>query len=170
MDVAIRRWEDFDSAEGLTELLHRAYARWGEKGIFFVAVDQTVATTIGRLADSFTFVAVEDDRLAGVITLYDGPRKYSPAYYGRDGVWFFGQFAVEPSLQGTGLGWRLMQAAEKFALEQGGTEIACDTRDGAVELVEYYERCGYRQVETHGGPFTSDRSIVLAKRLSGEPD
>lgn len=163
-EIVIREWESGDSVEELTALLHRAYAKWGERGLLFTAVDQGNETTRDRLNGAINFVAVQGRRLVGSISVYSGPKEHSPEYYARPGVWFFGQFAVEPSLQGTGIGARLIVAAEQAAGEGGAAELACDTRMGAPELADYYQRRGYSIVAEHHWDDGQD-SHVLARTL-----
>ena len=43
--IAIRPLGPHDSVEGLTELLHRAYAALGARGWNYTAVDQTIEVT-----------------------------------------------------------------------------------------------------------------------------
>ena len=147
--TSIRRLAADDSVEGLTKLLHRAYATLGARGWNYTAVDQTVEVTRKRLAEGTCLVAADrDGRIVGTImynppqTSYDG----SP-WLCRSDVAHLGQFGVEPSLQKGGIGARLMAAVEAMARADGAREIALDTAEPAVHLIDWYARCGYRFVE-----------------------
>jgi GNAT superfamily N-acetyltransferase len=76
-----------------------------------------------------------------------------------------GQFGVEPSLQRGGIGARLMAAVEEMARADGAREIALDTAEPAMHLIDWYARCGYRFIEYaqwKGNPY---RSLVMSKAL-----
>jgi ribosomal protein S18 acetylase RimI-like enzyme len=59
---------------------------------------------------------------------------------------YFGMFSVLPSLQGAGLGKRLLAEAERVARDELGQAVmrmtVIDVRD---ELIAFYERRGYRR-------------------------
>jgi GNAT superfamily N-acetyltransferase len=162
-DVLIRPYEAGDSLEEITELLHRAYADLGRRGLNFVATDQDVATTKDRIDSGTCFVAQLDSRLVGTVTVYQPEPDEHCELYRRPGVWHFGQFGVEPSLQGRGVGRSLLEAVERHALANGATEIALDTAEPAADLIALYERWGYRtvgHVQWHGRHY---RSVLMSK-------
>ena len=77
----------------------------------------------------------------------------------------FAQFAVEPRLQGTGIGAELPRLAERRATADGKAELACDTATTATDLIAYYGRRGYRPVAEHRWPHAVYSSVVLSKDL-----
>lgn len=92
---------------------------------------------------------------------------------------YFGMFAVDPSLQGSGLGTRVLAEAERIAHSKWLLPVmrmlVIDVRD---ELIAFYERRGYRRTgivkpfpygdERFGIPLRQDlRFEVLEKPLSG---
>src|SRR5512133_3281479 len=123
---AIRRLATTDSLAELTDLLHRAYASLAEMGMRFYASHQTVEQTRERVESGECFVLELDVRVVGTVTLYREFGHDEPAWYCRPDVAYFGQFAVEPSLQGRGFGNLLMEHVEKVALENGCMELALD--------------------------------------------
>jgi predicted N-acetyltransferase YhbS len=165
--IPIRRLEPSDSVEDLTALLHRAYAALGAQGWNYTAVDQTIEGTRKRLAEGTCLVALDGDgRMIGTI-MYNPP---SVSYAGspwlcRPDVAHLGQFGVEPSLQRAGIGARLMAAVEDMARADGAREIALDTAEPAVHLVEWYVRCGYRFIEHAQWRGKRYRSVVMSKAL-----
>lgn len=166
MEVLIRRFsEDEDRISELTELLHRGYARLAEMGLRFVATYQDDATTLSRIENAECYVAETNGKIAGTILFRDPCRTGSCAWYDRPEVASFGQFAVEPSLQGLGIGSMLMEKVEERARETGAQEIALDTAEPAVHLIQYYERRGYRIVDTVRWDVTNYRSVIMSKRL-----
>ena len=165
--IAIRPLGPHDSVEGLTELLHRAYAALGARGWNYTAVDQTIEVTGKRLAEGTCLVAVDrDDRIVGTIM-------YNPARISYDGsswlrradVAHLGQFGVEPSQQRGGIGARLMAAVEDMARADGAREIALDTAEPAVHLIDWYARCGYRFIEYAQWKGKRYRSVIMSKAL-----
>ena len=74
-----------------------------------------------------------------------------------------GKLAVEPSLQGRGIGRALMAAAEAHALKAGKLSIELQTRVELVENHRTFERLGFRETArtAHAG---YDRPTSLAMR------
>jgi N-acetylglutamate synthase-like GNAT family acetyltransferase len=94
----------------------------------------------------------------------------------RDGVGYFGTFAVRPTLQGGGVGSQLLAAAEARALERGLPAVEMTVLSVREELIAYYERRGYTRtgesrpfpygVTKNGLPRTDDLEfVVLLKPL-----
>jgi GNAT superfamily N-acetyltransferase len=162
--VEVRPIEPGDSLEELTDLLHRAYARLADMGLRFVATYQDVETTRRRVEEGLCFVAVNNGTLVGTATLYLGGEGCET--YSRQGVAHFGQFGIEPDAQGMGIGRKLLDRIEQTAIEHGFQEMALDTSENAVHLIELYERWGYRIVETMQWSETNYRSVVMTKPLS----
>jgi GNAT superfamily N-acetyltransferase len=156
-----------DSYEDVTRLLHAAYRGLAEMGLNYVAATQDAQTTRERAeAATVCLVARQAGRLAATICYYaESPSADDPAWYRRRDVSFFGQFGVEPSLQGTGIGSRLIAAAEVRAVADAKTEFACDTAEPARHLIAYYSRHGFRPVGRHRWPHAVYESLILSKRI-----
>ena len=86
-------------------------------------------------------------------------------WYDRDDVASLGQFAVDPDLQGQGLGRRLIAFVEERAMATGAHEIALDTAEPATHLVDWYGRLGYRFIEYAQWSHTNYSSVILSKAL-----
>jgi GNAT superfamily N-acetyltransferase len=168
-DVVLRRLADDDSITELTALLRRAYGALAERGLRYVATYQEDDETRARAAAGECWVAERDERLVATVTFYPpGVEKNAraPDWYRRADIATFGQLAVDPELQGRGLGVRLLELVEDRARELGATEIACDTAESADHLIELYARRGYRFVGyADWRPATNYRSVVLSKPL-----
>ena len=101
---------------------------------FFVAGDRTDSNSVARLMTTGTFLMerTSSGRLAGCVYVERrGDRGY------------FGMLAVDPSEQSSGLGRRLVDAAEAWARDRG-----CDVMDIRVvnlrtELPPFYRKLGY---------------------------
>ena len=164
-EISIRPWQSTDSAAELTELLHRAYARLADMGLRFWATHQSAEVTEKRIAEGDCFVAVADGVICGTIVFRAAADTKGSPWYDRPDVASFAQFAVEPGLQSNGLGRRLIAHVEAHAAASGVRELALDTAEPALHLVEWYTRLGYRFIEHAQWQHTNYRSVVLSKTL-----
>ena len=167
VDILYRFLSPTDDIDIITDLLHRAYAPLAEAGLRYVASHQRPEVTRRRMAKGDTIVAVVEDRVVGVVTLARTSATEGSPFYDRADVASFGQFAVEPALQGAGIGSTLLALVEEVALAQGVAELALDTSEHAEHLVRFYASRGYRLVEFARWPDVNYRSMIFAKRLSG---
>lgn len=161
----IRKWENGDSLEELTALLHLAYRKNADAGMLFLASHQPVSVTADRIKKGVCFVAFHDGRMVGTITYYPPGKTAGCAWYERPGVASYGQFAVHPEFQNHGLGNRLMLLAEAEAKKERAAEIAIDTAETATELIRFYEKRGYRKVSEVRWREVNYRSVIMSKAL-----
>jgi GNAT superfamily N-acetyltransferase len=163
--IVIRPLGPEDSLAELTELLHRAYAPLAARGLRYVASWQDERITGYRIEDATCFVAVDGDRLVGTVTVKRPRECAGCAWLAREDVAVIGQFAVEPALQGRGIGAALLAAAERRAAEEGFAEAALDTAEAATELIAWYAARGYRPVGRADWDATNYLSVVMSKTL-----
>lgn len=161
----IRPIDASDSFEALTELLHRAYAQLGAMGLGYQAVTQSVEKTRARAAEGCCYVVLQDGTLVGTATLMGPEFRGYCDHYSRPDVAYFGQLAVEPTLQRRGLGSRVVRHLESVAQSLGASELACDTSESAEHLVRWYEGLGYRVVARETWDFANYQSVILSKPL-----
>ncbi|MGX4733642.1 GNAT family N-acetyltransferase [Kitasatospora griseola] len=162
--ILLRRFTRGDSAEDLTQLLHRAYAGHVAAGRMFFASYQSVEDTIARAGEGECWLAVKGNRALGTVTVaapYTVPEGY-PAPIGAGSFW---QLAVDPGCQGIGLGQRLLSLAEERIVALGSLDAVIDTSARAVELVCWYRRRGYVPIGTWRWAVTNYESVVLLKTL-----
>jgi ribosomal protein S18 acetylase RimI-like enzyme len=77
---------------------------------------------------------------------------------------YLGMLTVSPELQGGGIGKKLMQAAEDFAIENNIHKVSMTVISVRKELIEYYERRGYKKTgETKPFPM-NDPKFGLPKQ------
>jgi GNAT superfamily N-acetyltransferase len=165
-DFEIRLLRADDSIEELTRLLNRAYKVLAEMGFRYVATWQGPDITRERVQKGECWLAIGDEgAIVGTIGLYPPAPDDLAAHYRQPGVFSFGQFAIEPALQRTGLGSRMLDHVEKRARELGAQELALDTSEGAHHLIRYYEKRGYEFVEWVQWKETNYRSVIMSKRL-----
>lgn len=76
---------------------------------------------------------------------------------------YLGMLTVEPTIQGAGIGKKLMQASEDFARKLGKTHIEMTVISVRAELIAYYERRGYR-LTGEKRPFPNDPKFGIQKQ------
>jgi ribosomal protein S18 acetylase RimI-like enzyme len=70
-----------------------------------------------------------------------------------EGAGYIGMLAVDPSLQGKGIGKKLMAFAEADLKRRGCTRMQLRIVNVRTELLEFYGRQGYREIGTTPYPF-----------------
>lgn len=65
---------------------------------------------------------------------------------------YLGLLSVEPARQKTGLGRRMVSAAEEFAREMGARRMDLTVVNLRTELPPFYEKLGYRLLRTEAIP------------------
>ncbi|SDJ45946.1 Ribosomal protein S18 acetylase RimI [Frankineae bacterium MT45] len=77
----------------------------------------------------------------------------------RDGIVYFGMFAVRPGSQGAGVGRQVMAEAQRLARTSfGATAMEMTVIAQRSELIEWYERLGFRRTgETRPFPYGEPR-------------
>jgi GNAT superfamily N-acetyltransferase len=83
---------------------------------------------------------------------------------------YLGLLAVDPPRQGTGLGRKLVAAAEDYFRSAGCTAVDLRTLSPRAPLPEFYKRLGYEEIGT--APFPAEKQakvpghfILMSKRL-----
>lgn len=94
-----------------------------------------------------------------------GKSDAGPRWFQRPDVANFSQFAVEPVLQGRGVGLVLLETVERRAREIGMAELSLSTAEPDAELVRFYERRGFRPVERFDWGVTNYVSVIMSKTL-----
>lgn len=165
MEVKIRPLAESDSITELTQLLHRAYAQLAEMGLKFVATHQDDETTRHRLKDAECFVAELDGQMVGTILFRPPGTARGCDWYNRPDVAVFGQFGVEPTEQGHGIGGALLEHVELRARELNAAELALDTAESAQHLIDLYSKRGFRIVGNVKWEPVNYRSVIMSKAL-----
>jgi GNAT superfamily N-acetyltransferase len=165
INYEIRKWQNTDSISELTELLHRSYRPLADMGLIFLATHQTDTQTKRRIEKGDCFVIENEGKLIATVSIYPNNKSNECLQYRKEGTAYFGQFAVESHLQKNGIGSRLMEFIEQYARDKGYTELALDTSEKALHLIEYYKKRGYRFVHFHQWDIVNYRSVVMSKSL-----
>lgn len=165
--LQIRRLSPTDSLHEITRLLHRGYAQLGAMGLNYTAVDQTPEVTSQRIEGGGCFLALWNGRLAGTVLAKPTETQSECDYFTKSGVASLRQFAVDPELQGKGIGRALIARCECWAVDTRHVELALDTAEPADHLVRLYASLGYNKVGTVQWPGKVYRSVVMSKAVSG---
>jgi predicted dehydrogenase/predicted N-acetyltransferase YhbS len=121
-------------AEAVTQLINRAFRV--ERS--FLSGDRTDLAQVKANLQSGEFILAEDEGvLAGCV--YTEPRG-ARAY--------MGLLAVEPARQGSGLGAKLVRAAEARGRERGARHMDLTVVSARTELPPYYRKLGYAETGT----------------------
>lgn len=134
-----------------------------------------VEAVLGR-EDAEILLAADrtSDRLVGCaeISTYDGP----------GGGGYFGMFAVEPTLQGRGIGGAVLEEIERIVRDDRGLDrLVLVVISLRIEMIDLYSRRGFVPTgEVHRFPYDEPRYgsprrddlelLVMAKDLAGPPD
>ena len=170
--VTVRRYLIDDSISEITRLLHRAYQPQVAMGLRPLAGRQDDKITLDRVLNSECYLALLDDgdaarsRIVGIILFNEHERVAFPSFFLRPGVSHFAMFAVDPDVQGLGIGRLLLERCEERSREIGSTELALSMAEPDAALRAYYDRRGYRFIEHWQWPYTNYRSCILSKRLA----
>ncbi|MCX7638182.1 MAG: GNAT family N-acetyltransferase [Cyclobacteriaceae bacterium] len=127
-------------ADAISKLVNMAYR--GDSGrqgwtteadlIDGTRTDAELLQAVIQRADSVILKYVQDNEITGCVELrLEGDKLY------------LGMLTVKPTLQGGGIGKRLMQAAEAYAREKGCKAIFMNVLTDRAELIAWYERQGY---------------------------
>ena len=156
-----------DSIEELTQLLHKSYKVLADMGLKYVAATQDHSTTLNRARSAYKcFIGIYKHKIVSTISLYSPKPLDESSWYSKDFVAKIGQFAVTPELQKYGIGSKMMDIVEEEAGKiKNVREIALDTAETAVHLIELYKKRGYRYVETVQWDVTNYKSVILSKSL-----
>jgi len=163
--VLIRDLRPEDSVDELTEIIHAAYRNLGDLGLNYTAVDQDASVTRSRAERGHRLVAEAEGRLIGTVTSYGPGGGRGCDWYRLPKVARFGQLAVSPEHQGRGIGSNLIAEVERRSKEAGATDLALDTAEPALHLLDYYTRRGYLVVEHAQWAGKTYRSVIMSKRL-----
>lgn len=173
-EITIRELRESDSIPEITRLLHRAYAAQIAMGLQPLAGRQDDATTKRRCTSGQCYLALLRDAasglgapesIVGTILFHEVEPDQGPPWFQNKHVDSFSQFAVDPDLQGRGIGLLLLDKVESRARECGATEMALSMADPDASLKNFYFKRGYRFIENWKWPYTNYTSAILSKTL-----
>ena len=136
-------------AEAVTRLINAAF----QVEFYFLGADRIGLPEIReRLSRGKFILAEEDGRLIGCVYVEAGGERA-----------YLGLLSVEPSLQGTGRGKQLMDAAEQHCRAAGCLFMDLRVVNLRTELLPFYRKFGYDQ--TGSMPFPEKVRTILPCHL-----
>ena len=165
--IKFRLFSKDDSIDELTQLLNKSYKPLADMGLNYVAATQGNSVTTKRVESAHKcFIGIYNDRIISTIALYSPTSSDVSSWYNKDFVAKFGQFAVLSEFQKYGIGSKMIDIVEAEARNiEDVKELALDTADTAYHLIAYYNKRGYRYIETISWDMTNYNSVVLSKLL-----
>ncbi len=175
----LRRADKVDLS-AIVKLMNAAFRGGGEQRGWstesgYIAGDRTneslLHKEIAEHAQVLVFDSEEKLKLNGCVTL----KPVTPER------WYLGSLAVDPALQNSGFGRKLLEAAEDHATSRGASEVEITVVNVRSALISWYERRGYcRTGEIRPFPYGDNRFgmplrddlafVVLEKHLPKQHD
>ncbi len=131
----------------------------------------------GQRTDAEDLASILSDAEQGMLTAWDGGRLVGCILIARrgEGIGYFGMLSVSPTLQGGGLGRRLVGAAETaMAKRFGARRVRISVIPQRETLIGWYERLGYAATgetlpfpygdERFGLPLRDDLSFIVMEK------
>lgn len=148
---------DFARWDELLALILRAFAYMD--GVIDPPSSAHLLTPEGlrhKAGQEAAFLAVENGQIIGCVFALERATDF-----------YVGKLAVEPGLQGQGIGGRLMQAVEGIARRRGKSAIELQTRIELIANHAAFARLGFRETgrTAHAG-YDRPTSITMRKVLS----
>jgi ribosomal protein S18 acetylase RimI-like enzyme len=112
-------------------------------------VDSEVEHILRRPGSCFLKYTNEENEIVGCVNLQRHGNKI-----------YFGMFSVSPTLQGAGIGKKLLYASEEYAKQLGCNSIYMTVISVRYELIKWYERHGYKD--------TGERKPFIEDSVSGK--
>ncbi len=165
--VTFRALTSTDSIETITVLLNKSYKFLLDMGLNYVAATQDESVTLNRIEKAYKcFVGIYKGKIISTISLYNYSPSSNSKWYNEPHVAKVGQFAVLPEYQKFGIGNKMMEIVEHEAKAiENISELALDTAETAYHLIHYYEKRGYRYIETIKWNETNYKSVIMSKCL-----
>lgn len=152
-----------EDAESLNFLVNSAYRGesslkgWTSEANLLGGIRTSVQELIETLQTPKTTLLkyTEDDKIVACVMLIE---KLEALY--------LGMLTVSPTLQGSGIGKKLLKSAESFALEKNLGKIEMTVISVRSELIAWYERHGYvRTGETKPFPMNNPNAGLPTQHL-----
>lgn len=131
----------------------------------------------GQRTDAADLASILSDPEQGLLTAWDGERLVGCILIARrgEGIGYFGMLSVSPTLQGGGLGRRLVGAAETAMADRfGARRVRISVIPQRETLIGWYGRLGYAATgetlpfpygdERFGRPLRDDLSFIVMEK------
>lgn len=155
-DVQIRRAVAAD-AGSIASILFEAFSEFREEYTpeAFEVVTPGPDEIIRRLDEGPTWVAVKDGEILGTVSAVAEPE------------WLYiRSMAVRPTAQGFGIGYRLLDAVEEYAIENGFARLFLYTTYFSPRAIKVYEKHGFiRGRDTTADEWCGTPGLAMDKKL-----
>ena len=154
-----------DSIEKINAILRASYAPLAAQGMKYAASHEDINATKRNIAKGECHLVICNNEIVGCVNLRSPGAELGPDWYSQPGIVTFGRFAILPQFQSRGIGSKLLDHIESRAKELEAKELAFDTSEKALHLIQFYEKRGYRFIQFHQWEVTNYRSVVMSKIL-----
>jgi ribosomal protein S18 acetylase RimI-like enzyme len=141
-----------DDIAQVVRLVNAAYAKYLDR--MEKPPAPMLADYVRLISQGEVYVLAADAEITGLLALE-----------AQDQALFIENIAVDPAVQGQGLGRRLIAFAEQYARERGLREARLYTNEVMVENLAFYRRLGFEEVERRVDD--GYRRVFLRKSLTG---
>jgi ribosomal protein S18 acetylase RimI-like enzyme len=151
MNVALRpaKESDFPAIIDLMNTAFRGTEGWSVEAGYIAGERTSESLLRDEIAGGAQYLLAEREAiLQGCVSLQAStPEK-----------WYLGSLTVNPALQNSGFGRKLLEASEAYAAKRGATTIEITVVHVRETLIAWYERRGYRRTgETRPFPYDDHR-------------
>ncbi|WP_169545059.1 GNAT family N-acetyltransferase [Sneathiella aquimaris] len=154
ISVSIRT-DDFNRWQDLLTLIQKSYAYMATRIDPPSSMHRLTAESLEAKSRTETlFIAFEESRLVGCVFLKEEATNF-----------YLGKLAVDPDLQGKGIGSMLITACIEFAQQAGKPDIELEVRIELTENQALFSRLGFTKTgeNSHAG-YNRATSIVMLRK------
>ncbi len=156
-DIQIRRAAPED-APAITGLLYEAFSEFKSNYTpeAFAIVTPLVEEIAGRFGKGAMWVAVLDEEIVGTVSFVPEPE------------WLYiRSMAVSPEAQGMGIGHKLLDEIEEYAIENGFDRLFLYTTYFSTDAIRLYEKQGFiRGRDTTAEEWYGTPGLAMDKKLN----
>lgn len=130
-----------DEFEGFLSLLKGFYSYSGDGAATAEMVRPLFEKATDPKSNFYVFVASNEDKLIGMVSLTIGESSYKVASFG-----WADDFFVEEAFRSQGVGRKLMLTAAEFAKNLGCSNILVGVGQNETETLKFYEKNGFKDM------------------------
>lgn len=144
-----------DESEAIAGVLHAAFAEFEPQytAEAFAATTPKTEKIRERFAEGKTWVVLKNEKIVGTVSTVPEDEKL-----------YIRSMAVAPSAQGFGIGRKLLETVENYAVENGFEYLFLYTTPFLSGAIRIYERNGFERGEDVGG-FFGTPLFAMEKKL-----
>lgn len=155
-EVQIRR-AAIDDAKVITEILRKAFSEFASDYTpeAFAVVTPPADEIAGRFDEGPIWVAVKDDQIVATVSAVPEPE------------WLYiRSMAVLPIAQGLGIGGGLLDAIERYGIENEFDQLFLYTTNFSSDAIRLYEKHGFQKVrDTNADEWYGTSGLAMDKKI-----